>query len=232
MKTYLILSPSKEMNAVPGQQAIHLNTISQQVQKTLQNLDRSQLAYYYKINDKLLKRVKEYHENLNQTQAKAAYLTYQGLAFRQIDWSQLDLNYANQHLRILSALYGPLKPTDPINPYRLDLQVPLKIQNQSLKTLWSPYVNRYFNDATVYNLASQEFSQLISDKEIRVINIQFVHQSGKKMASASAKKLRGQLANHLLLAKNFNEETFNTFLTDQAQVSFNWDKQEITYVFD
>ncbi|MGY4105352.1 YaaA family protein [Ignavigranum ruoffiae] len=233
MANYIILSPSKEMDASPGQQITEKHDLTQAIQAKLKGLNRLEIAQLFQIKGNLLNQVETYFTKLDTDQAKAAYLTYQGLAFRQIDWSNLDLAYCDQHLRILSALYGPLKPSDPIHPYRLDLQVALKIHGKSLRALWEPIISDYFKGATIYNLASKEFSQLISAPDCEVIDIQFIKRTGKNLPSATTKKLRGQLAQHLLLAQNFDLETFNAFATKVKADQFTTDinQQTVTYVF-
>ncbi|UPQ85007.1 YaaA family protein [Ignavigranum ruoffiae] len=234
MANYIILSPSKEMDASLGQQTAKKHDLTQAIQAKLKGLNRLEIAQLFQIQGDLLNQVETYFTKLDTDQAKSAYLTYQGLAFRQIDWSNLDLTYCDQHLRILSALYGPLKPSDPIHPYRLDLQVALTIQGKSLKALWRPIINNYFKGATIYNLASKEFSQLISSSDCEMIDIQFIKRTGKNLPSSTTKKLRGQLAQHLLLAQNFDPETFNDFASKVKADQFIIDSslQTMTYVFD
>lgn len=216
MNTYIILSPSKEMAHTPGTLTPLISPKTQQLITHLSHYPVHELAHLLKISDKLAMEVyNDYQEMAGfPPKAKAAYLTYQGIAFRQIDWDQLDLTYADKHLRILSALYGPLAPNQAIYPYRLDFNTPLRIGETSLKAFWRSDYQAYFRDCRVYNLASGEFSQHLKSDQCQKIDIDFYdyhrgpHQGP---ASANAKKLRGRLAFHLLAERNFDPDTFASF---------------------
>ena len=132
----ILLSPSKEMNDQQGTLSVNWSTNSYQVATALQSLSLDDIQKQFHLSDKLALQTFHHHQHLFDKQALPAYLAYQGLAFRQIDWSNIQLDYAQKHLAILSALYGLVRPLDPINSYRLDLKIPLKIQRTSLKSYW------------------------------------------------------------------------------------------------
>ncbi|WP_348245838.1 YaaA family protein, partial [Salmonella enterica] len=89
---------------------------------------------------------------------------YQGLEARTLDAA--DLAWAQDHLRILSGLYGLLRPLDAIQPYRLEMGVRLKTRRgESLYDFWGDRIARRLRDdcdghadPTVVNLASQEYA--------------------------------------------------------------------------
>lgn len=128
-------------------------------------------------------------------------------------FSEMDLNYAQNHIRILSGLYGVLRPCDRILPYRLEMRTPWKITpaKKSLSAFWKPMVTEQIREdieATkseiVLNLASQEYAKAIDFKslDVGVITPQFKEERGDKfqMISFFAKKARGMMAAYV--AKN------------------------------
>lgn len=230
MANIIIMSPSKEMVLEPGTQALidHFS-LSQEIIQEIQTWPQATIAKKMSVNDSIAHQVFHFYQDINKKTAKPAYLTYSGLAFRQIAWSDLDLDYAKEHLNILSALYGPLSPLDPINPYRLDFSMGVKIGKTSIKTLWKDRFKDYFKDQTIYNLASKEFSDLLDPNSCLLISIEFLKANGKPHPSATAKKLRGQVANQLLKAQSFEAEVFKGFLTDDFNCHYDLENQKITY---
>ena len=216
----IILSPSKEMNRQPGHLPPTLGPLSQTIRKALSDLSLEEIAQYFKVSSDLAQTIQADIQAVEAPTAKAAYLTYQGLAFRQIDWSAISLDYAQDHLRILSAFYGVLSPRTAINPYRLDFNTRLKVADRSLKSLWQPAYQAALQGERVYNLASQEFASLLDPDQMDLITIRFYQDPDqeKKAPSATAKKLRGSLANHLLQQEDFSETTFKSFTAEGYQL--------------
>lgn len=130
---------------------------------------------------------------------------YQGLSAR--DFSKGDLDYAQQHLRILSGLYGVLRPLDLILPYRLEMGTTWQItpKNKNLYAFWKETVTDHLRadlDAagadTVLNLASQEYAKVVDFKKLgaRVVAPAFKEERNGRfqMISFFAKKARGLMA--------------------------------------
>lgn len=125
---------------------------------------------------------------------------YLGLAVE--DWTMEDALFANQHLRILSGLYGLLAPLDGILPYRLEMGTSLPVgQAPNLVKYWQPQVTAALNahpDSVVLDLASVEYSKAIDKKQLqkRVITVDFKeYKAGKyKVVSFFAKRARGAMA--------------------------------------
>lgn len=135
----------------------------------------------------------------------AAAFLYQGDAFLHLHaptWSHRDFHWAQSHLSILSALYGILKPLDCIQPYRLDLNTMLALDDHpNLITFWKGKVTKYINasEATiVVNLASAEFSKLLDRKALKspVVDFSFKTRKNGKLQSIGlhAKQARGAMA--------------------------------------
>jgi cytoplasmic iron level regulating protein YaaA (DUF328/UPF0246 family) len=129
---------------------------------------------------------------------------YAGLEARSLDAK--GFAWAQDHLRILSGLYGLLRPADAIQPYRLEMGVQLKTKRgKSLYQFWGDRIARTLNEAaeghrdkTLVNLASQEYFGAVDLKalSIPVVTCRFFEDRGEvtKQISFMAKKARGMMA--------------------------------------
>ncbi|AMB99503.1 hypothetical protein AWM75_05610 [Aerococcus urinaehominis] len=232
MKEIIILSPAKEMDMTVGQERPLVNAYSNHVRSTLLEMNLEQIGQIFKIKADKAQQVVACYQRLLDDYAKPAKATYQGLAFRQLHFDQLDSEFCDQHLRILSALYGPLKPSQAINPYRLDFNCRLNLGDTSLRQAWLDNYHDQLQGYRIFNLASQEFANLVNRQENEVIDIVFLRDARTQKAapSATAKKLRGQLANYLLLYQDFSLASFKDFTslgyTYQPELS---KKQKLVY---
>ena len=130
--------------------------------------------------------------------------TYRGLAIRSL--SSADLASAQRHIRILSALYGMLRPLDRIEPYRLDYGCSLQVDNaRSLYDFWTPRLTRRLakdvaetGAEAVLNLASAEFARSIDAGALGVpfITPDFAQRDGEKLKRITvfSKQARGTMA--------------------------------------
>lgn len=157
-------------------------------------------------NVSLTKHYKNYQEmNLHDAKS-AALLTYNGIQFKYMDiasLSQSDLEYLQNHLRILSAFYGILKPFDNIHTYRLDFRKRMPgFIAESLYDFWQDKVfNELYKDVdVVINLTSKEYSKLIKkhlNLQKTTINIKFLDHSGKEIVVYS-KIAKGLMIKYLV----------------------------------
>lgn len=165
----IILSPAKKM-AVNNDdfQYEQLPTYLKQAEKLYRLLQESsfaELKAIWNCSDKL---VKENMEHLSQFSLRKnlspALFTYVGLAYQHLSADAMtttQLDYLREHLRILSGMYGVLKPFDGIVPYRLEMQA--KIGEDDLYTYWGKQIYQEVTkgDPDILNLASKEYSQSI-----------------------------------------------------------------------
>lgn len=133
---------------------------------------------------------------------------YDGLAARELDPSQLD--WAQNHVCILSGLYGVLRPLDRIQPYRLEMGVSLPVgRSKNLYQFWGTRIADHLNqrlaaDRTpvVVNLASQEYFRSVDRKVLKGRVIECVFEDWKggsyKIISFFAKKARGLMARYAI----------------------------------
>lgn len=203
----IIFAPAKEMriDKLSTDKPLYSAT-TQAIIQTLQAQSDDQLKKLYKISDQQVSQVKDYMRHLNTGPAYQALDLYNGLAFRQIDVDLADIaiaSYLDQHFRILSALYGPVKATDPIRPYRLDFNTPLKVNGQNLRHLWGSDFNDFFEkEEIILNLASQEFSAMLDKDRYTWIDFEFYEYdvtkaNGIKKHATISKKGRGKMLQFL-----------------------------------
>ncbi|PIW30235.1 MAG: peroxide stress protein YaaA [Rhodospirillales bacterium CG15_BIG_FIL_POST_REV_8_21_14_020_66_15] len=166
------------------------------------------------LADQNYRRFKDFKPPFDLTNAKQAAMvfngdTYVGLKAREL--STADLEYAQDHLRILSGLYGVLRPLDLIQPYRLEMS--LKFKNPSGETLYEFWNGTLANavdkavqghkDPTVVNLASNEYFKAVDAKALksRVITPVFkeVNQGQARVLGMFAKQARGMMARYLIV---------------------------------
>ncbi|MGO1580317.1 MAG: YaaA family protein [Peptoniphilaceae bacterium] len=216
MKNIIILSPSKEMKEIQGDKNLKINNRTKSIVDEIKKLSLNDLEKMLKVSPLIAEKNFKRYENLENSKAKEALLLYNGLCFRNMDiesYSQEDLAFAFEHIYILSALYGPIKASNPIAPYRLDFNTPLKIENKSLKTFWKKYYREILEKYKIFNLASNEFSSLLDKKSENFIDIVFYKDlsKNKKANSALAKKLRGQMASYIVKNKSFSLDILKNF---------------------
>ncbi len=158
-------------------------------------------------------RFRSYKDDPDATETKAAVLAFAGDTYMGLDAETLDaetLDYAGRHLRILSGLYGLLRPLDAIQPYRLEMGSRLKTRRgQTLYDFWGDLPAKALNAAAatagtdiMVNCASQEYFSAVDLKTLRprVVTPGFyeVKDGTAKMISFHAKKARGAMARFIL----------------------------------
>lgn len=205
----ILIPNAKELHtnqdAFPSQ---NLTPMSQTVLKTIREYAVDDLANFYKINSNKADQEWLRWKRLADGEAKTyhAWLLYDGLMYRYMKRTQVteaERHYLDNHLRIATAFYGLIKPTDLIAPHRLDFQGNLKIGKTSLKQFWrKDYDKVVQDDDLIISLLSSEFEQVFSpDIRKRMIKIIFMeNRAGKlKIHSTISKKGRGHLVS--LMAK-------------------------------
>jgi len=202
----IILSPSKRQNHSINYLKPQLLNYDKTIKifKILKQSSNTNLKRIFKIKDNLLDEVSSLYQNFTETNPTLkAIECYSGVVFEQINYqifNESQTNYLNSNLIILSAMYGALRPNTYIWPYRLDFTV--KLDNINLYKYWQEDINDFFKDEDqIINLASNEFSKLLSKYQDRIINVNFLEEQkdqSLKVISYNAKKARGIMANHLI----------------------------------
>ena len=170
----IIISPAKKMvidtdslmpKDMPKYIGEALNIVSY-----LKSLSYEELKKIWKCNDTIAKlnyeRVQSMDLHSNLTPAILSYegIQYQYMAVGVFDSSSYD--YIQKHLRILSGLYGVLKPFDGVTPYRLEMQAKINMVDNSrvvtnLYDYWGDKLYSSLEDEVIINLASKEYSRCI-----------------------------------------------------------------------
>ena len=173
-------------------------------------------------------RFQEWQTPFNIDNARPAVLAFKGDVYQGLDAENMtedDLNWAQGTLRILSGLYGVLRPLDLMQPYRLEMGT--KFANQrgpNLYAFWDGIITRELNALlekpadVLVNLASNEYFKAAKEKNItsRIVTPVFMdNKDGKyKIISFFAKKARGLMAAFIIKGKITNVEDIKKFDSD------------------
>ncbi len=229
----IVLSPSKSQDF-----SAHHNTQfslprqleqSTELIKTLAQFPPETIAKLMKISDKLSFLNWQCFQNFNPAfsfdNAKQALLAFTGDVYKNIkinDYSAEDFNFAQQHMRILSGLYGVLRPLDLIQPYRLEMGT--RLQNSMGKNLYAFWgtqitelLNQDFKDQTplLINLASNEYFKAIKPRflQAKILTISFKENKAGvyKVIAIYAKQARGLMANYIIKNRITDHQKLKNF---------------------
>jgi len=171
-----------------------------------------------------------------------AVLAYEGIAFQYMAPSVFEnsqFEYVQNHLRILSAFYGVLKPMDGVTPYRLEMQAKVEIGDaKNLYEYWNDMLYRSVIDESriIINLASKEYSKCIEKylkPKDKYITISFCEQAGNKLVTKGtyAKMARGEMVR--FMAENDIENPDDIKKFDRLGYIFRSDlSSDSKYVFE
>lgn len=156
-----------------------------------------------------LARIHSFSLSRTPENSKPAILAFSGEAYRSLaamDWTPEELRFAQDRIRILSGLYGSLRPLDLIQPYRLEMGTSLpNAQGKTLYPFWSDLVTASLNRAMakerhpmLINLASNEYAKVVQKKRLHGpwLDIQFMEETNGRLKSVAvfAKRARGLMA--------------------------------------
>lgn len=235
-----LLSPAKTLDyASPIPAVAHtLPAFVQDSVRLIEVLRRKspqELATLMDISDPLATlnaaRYEAWTPKFTERNARQAVLAFDGDVYDGLQARQLkpaDLDWAQQHLRILSGLYGVLRPLDWMQPYRLEMGTALQVGSAAnLYQYWGSRIAEHLNEVlaadktpVVINLASQEYFRSVDRKALKARVIECVFEEWKgggwKVISFSAKKARGLMARYAIMKRvetprkleNFNLEGY------------------------
>ena len=230
----ILLSPAKSLDFTETKvKDISLPEFQDEVQEIVNVLRKksvSGLKKLMKVSDKLAKenhgRYKEFSEDYTTANSKQALLAFNGDVYLGLNAETLkksDLNFAQKHVRILSGLYGILKPLDLMQPYRLEMGTKLPIKRKkNLYGYWDNKITDNINDEKpkfIVNLASKEYYKSVKEDQLdaKVVNINFkeFHNGELKFLSYNAKKARGMLTRYIIDQRIKSIEEIKGFDTDR-----------------
>lgn len=209
----IILSPAKKMNIdVDTLEYEGLPEYLQQAEEILAWLrshSHAELKALWGCNDKIAEQNFQRLKYMRlRERLTPAILSYEGIAYQYMapavfEYGQLE--YVQEHLRILSAFYGVLKPMDGVTPYRLEMQAKASIAgHKNLYDLWGSrlYDSVRDDDGIIINLASKEYSKCIEKyftPEDTYITVTFCEKSGDKFVTKGtyAKMARGEMVRYM-----------------------------------
>lgn len=219
---YALLSPAKKLNEPPAAGACPHTTPclledTLELMETARTLSAEDLKGLMKISDKLAdlnwQRFRDFGLPFTPNNARQAILCFNGDTYTGLDASTMtehDLEYAQNHIGILSGLYGLLRPFDLIQPYRLEMGTKLTTtRGRNLYAFWGSKLSQTVNEwssthdnATILNLASNEYFKAIDKKTLKnpvVTPIFLEEKDGKsRVISFMAKRARGMMARYMV----------------------------------
>ncbi|MGB0960620.1 MAG: peroxide stress protein YaaA [Halocynthiibacter sp.] len=217
----VVTSPAKKLDMTPMEtllqstarfepEAFSLATVAR-------DLSVGDLQKLMKISENIAKlnveRFREFAKTADQGTAKAAMFAFAGDTYVGLDAQTLDevaARYAQDHYRILSGLYGVLRPFDLMQAYRLEMGSRLKTgRGKNLYEYWGDRVVRALEDDAravgtdiIVNCASQEYFKTVSgqDHSLRIVTPVFMEEksAGPKVVSFYAKRARGSMARFIV----------------------------------
>ncbi len=216
----IVISPAKSLDyesKLPTRKKSQPSFLehSEVIHKTLKEKSPAELSRLMDISDKLAdlnwQRNQDWKTPFTTKNARPAMYAFNGDVYLGLDAYTLPtskLNKLQDSLRILSGLYGILKPLDLIQPYRLEMGTPMAVNgSKDLYAYWKKTLTQALNDEfedneLFINLASKEYFDVIDTKALKVpvITPEFKdYKDGKlKMISFFAKKARGMMVRYIM----------------------------------
>jgi len=250
----IVISPAKKLDmdskapfSTHTQPAL-LND-SQQLIDALREKDSFDIAELMKLSIKLadlnVARYQAWQTPFTIDNAKQALWAFRGDVYQGMNadtFTDDDVNFAQDHLRILSGLYGLLRPFDLMQAYRLEMGTKFhNIRGKNLYEFWGNRITEYLNNAleaqgddTLINLASQEYFKSINPKNLNgqiITPIFKEHKNGQyKVIGIYAKRARGLMSRYIIqnrlsspdALRDFNVDgySWNADLSDSKQLVF------------
>ncbi len=246
----IIISPAKNLNILPENYNVELTrpTLDKQTKKIillLKKMNLKDLKSFLRVSDSLAKvnfqRINDFDTNDN-IEKPAVFLfsgdTFNGLSIRSLDKNTLEI--AQKRLRILSGLYGVLRPFDIVQPYRLEMGTNIiSLLGKSLSDFWKEKITQLLNDDIkrnnskfLFNLSSIEYFESIDKNKInaKLINFDFKKIKNNEVSNIGMmiKKCRGAMARFIIKnnisklddIKKFNDLDFKFHSFDESSRKF------------
>ncbi len=196
----------------------------------LRQMSPQQIGELMHLSDKLaalnVARYGSWQPDFTPANAKQALLAFKGDVYTGLaaeDFSEEDFDFAQAHLRMLSGLYGVLRPLDLMQPYRLEMGTKLaNARGANLYEFWGERISGWLNEALadqgddiLLNLASNEYFGAVKRKALkaRIIDTEFkdLKNGQYKIISFYAKKARGLMARYVIKERIRDPEQLKAF---------------------
>jgi len=249
-----ILSPSKTLDYESAlltdvYNQSELLTESEHLVSQLRKFDQSSLQDFLGVSEKIavenFNRYTDWSVPFNLDNARQALLAFAGDVYTDFELEQYcpaDFEFAQQHLRILSGLYGVLRPLDLMQPYRLEMGSQLKTdRGNNLYDFWGDMVTDILRRdlerhevPVLIDLSSKEYGRVVDEKKLGkdVIDIQFKEykDGAYKVVAVYAKRARGALANFMVRNRVTAPDDLKSFTADGYRFAQKMSSAR-TYVF-
>ena len=226
----IVISPAKRLAANKSDSLLEatipvFKKEADQLAEQLAKLSTEELSSMMKVSESIAELNANRFRNWNKNDAveKRAIFQFEGDVFKHLgakDLNEDQIQYMNNNLRILSGIYGLLKPSDEMNPYRLEMGTRHNFSGSvSLYEFWGNKIAKELSDelgdAYLFNLASEEYFSSVSKflNSEKIINFRFLTLSdGKaKVVGVIAKRARGEMAKYLIQNKVASNEGIEKF---------------------
>lgn len=233
-----LLSPAKTLDfetPIPfdSNSEIMFHREANQVARSLKKLSKKDIANLMNLSSNLAdvnyQRFQLWDKNPAKECTRQAVFMFKGEVYLGLDpytLNEEDMAFAQQHLRILSGMYGVLKPLDNVQAYRLEMGTKMAVNSH--KNLYAFWDNKLANniqkelkfhkEEVIVNLASNEYFKAVSKKAIKVPVVTPVFKDFKngkfKVISFFAKKARGTMARWIIQNRIQNKERLMEFNQD------------------
>ncbi|MGO1043647.1 peroxide stress protein YaaA [Clostridioides difficile] len=213
----IMLSPAKNMKHVQEfDRDLSLPCFidkAKEISKNIKTFSVEDFKSKMKINEKLAILNKSRFDNFKfDSLGTPAILTYDGIQYKNIEaenFTKQDEEFANSCIRIISGLYGVVKPYDSIYEYRLEMQTKLQIRKfKNLYEYWGDSIYKELSkeNTAIVNLASSEYSKtvenFINDNDTYVTCTFKINKNNMlKVESTQAKKARGMMVKYIVKNK-------------------------------
>ena len=242
----LIISPAKKMRTDTDSFPCHALPAfldqTQQLLDRLRQLSPQQLKTLWKCSDQIAALNQERLAAMDLRRALTpALLAYEGIQYRYMApgvFTQEELDYVEEHLRVVSGFYGLLRPFDGVTPYRLEMGAKLAVDGKKdLYGFWGDTLAQALCRETdlIVNLASREYSRAIAPhlpERVTFLTCVFgEEQSGRVVEKGTLCKMaRGEMVRYLAQCRGEDPEALRAF--DRLGYRFRPDhSDEKTYVF-
>ena len=251
----IVISPAKSLDfetQLPTSKVSEAPFLKQAelINKSLKEVAPNELSKLMKISDKLSelnwKRNQEWSLPFTPENARPAVFTFDGDVYKGLDAFSLNdakIEKLQNSLRILSGLYGVLKPLDLMQAYRLEMGTKFPVaEAKNLHSYWKPFVTQQLNDELeegelFVNLASNEYYAAVNAKELKSEIVTPIFKDWKndklKVISFYAKKARGLMVRYIIDKdattledlKGFNYEGYSF-----SEENSNLNKNELVFI--
>ena len=234
----ITISPAKTLDydsafKAPQQTKPRMLDRSQELINNMRQMSSLDISELMKVSSKIaelnFRRFHDWSTPFTRDNARPSIFAFKGDVYTGLDidtFEQDDLKYAQQHLRILSGLYGVLRPLDLMQAYRLEMGTRLKTDaGKNLYEFWGDEITRLLNkdlkqsgSNILINLASNEYFKAVRPDKLngKIITPVFKELRGDtfKIVGIHAKKARGLMSRFILLNRIDDPEKIKTFNVD------------------